>query len=349
MSNECLGVGLIGAGPVVQAIHLPALARIPDLFEVRNIMDVDPAVVSPVAARAGATASSSVDELLADPTVEVVAICSPPRFHTDQAIAAMRAGKRAVLCEKPLATTSEDAERIAEVSRETGVPLIVGAMHLFDPSWAAARSSWGDLAESATLIRSRILLPPNSRFEDFATEVVDRPPSTHTDRTDPATRAALIEGGILGLAIHNLPLVRSFLPDGCRPTVTSARLLEPWGYLVTLDAGDRAVQLLGMISDRWRADWTFEVHGPDRTISARFPPSYVQAGSATTTIRRTGGRSTTFGPYDSNGYEHEWRTLHALALGRDVGAPTLTELLQDLELAAGIASAAAAHLTEVTA
>ena len=111
-ADRPLGVGILGAGPVTQAIHLPALARLQDILEVRHIMDVDPAVASSVAARVGASASTSMEALLADPAVDVVAICSPHQFHAAQVIAACRAGKKAVLCEKPFAMNAEEAAGI---------------------------------------------------------------------------------------------------------------------------------------------------------------------------------------------------------------------------------------------
>lgn len=69
-----LGVGILGAGPVTQAIHLPSLARLTDILQVRHIMDVDPAVAESVAGRVGARFSTSMEELLADPDVDIVAI-----------------------------------------------------------------------------------------------------------------------------------------------------------------------------------------------------------------------------------------------------------------------------------
>ena len=47
-----LGVGILGAGPATQAIHLPTLARHPDLFRVITVMDIDAAVAGSVAASA---------------------------------------------------------------------------------------------------------------------------------------------------------------------------------------------------------------------------------------------------------------------------------------------------------
>src|SRR5829696_5750386 len=118
-----LRVGFLGAGPATQAIHLPTLARLQGLLEVVHVTDVGADVARSVAARVGARHSTSMEELLGDKDVEVVAICSPHRFHAEQVIAACRAGVRGVLCEKPFATTAEEATQIAQVSAETGVPI----------------------------------------------------------------------------------------------------------------------------------------------------------------------------------------------------------------------------------
>src|SRR4030081_430566 len=107
-----LGVGFLGAGPVTQAIHLPVLSTFGDRLQVRHIMDVDLSVASEVARRAGARATTDTQAVLNDPDVDIVAICSPPQFHAEQVVAACQAAKRAILCEKPLATSGEEAHRI---------------------------------------------------------------------------------------------------------------------------------------------------------------------------------------------------------------------------------------------
>jgi myo-inositol 2-dehydrogenase/D-chiro-inositol 1-dehydrogenase len=143
-----LGVGILGAGPVTQAIHLSTLA---DRLQVVHVMDVDERVAATVADRTGARATTKMEQLLDDPTVDVVAICSPHQFHADQVAAAADAGKRGILCEKPLATTVEQAQRIADLSKSSGIPVVVGAMHAYDPAWAAVQRHWGTLPESTSL------------------------------------------------------------------------------------------------------------------------------------------------------------------------------------------------------
>src|SRR5690348_14645928 len=106
MVAERLGVGFVGAGPVTQAIHLPTLARLTELFQVTHVTDISKDVAATVAARVGARWSTSIEELLGDPLVDVVAVCGPHQFHAAQVIAACRAGKKAVLCEKPFAMSA---------------------------------------------------------------------------------------------------------------------------------------------------------------------------------------------------------------------------------------------------
>ena len=112
--SKPLGVGIIGAGPVTQAIHLPTLASLGDRLQVVHIMEVNAEVGALVASRTGARSTTSVQTLLEDPEVDVVAICSPGQFHAEQVEAATAAGKRAILCEKPLATTVEETQLIAD-------------------------------------------------------------------------------------------------------------------------------------------------------------------------------------------------------------------------------------------
>ena len=338
MTASTLGVGILGAGPVTQAIHLPTLARLRDVFHVARIMDVDADIAASVAARVGADWTTDVDELLADENVQIVVVCSPNQFHARQVIAACRAGKKAVLCEKPFAVSKSEAEEIAAVSEETRVPIIVGAMHTFDPGWLAAKDNWNDLVETAHTIRYSIVLPPNARFEDFATEVITRPVWPQRDRTDPDVAAGMIHGGIMGLAIHDLPLVRAFCPDFTDLEVLSSQVLSPSGYLVNLRVGDRNVQVHGVNTNSWRPEWVFEAIADDASLRIDFPPSYVQAGSATAVLRR-GGSSEVYGPYPQNGYEGEWRYLAALARG--TAEPLdVTTLINDLTFAVEVAETA---------
>ncbi len=342
MTSTPLGVGILGAGPVVQAIHLPTLARLGDRFRVVNIMDVNVDVATAVAARAGAVPSTSTEELLADPAVEVVAICSPGQFHAGQVIAAMRAGKKAVLCEKPLATSRAEAEEIAAVSAETGVPVIVGAMHAFDPGWLAAREHAEELLRTAHTIRSTMLIPSNERFEDWATEVTGRVPMTRPEgEPDAGALAAMINGAVLGLAIHDLPLIRAAIDGAESVRVVAAELLQPFGYSIAVLADDRLIHLDAGLHAQWQPVWKLEFAGEPGEANLEFTPSYVHAGSATAVVTRADGHREQYGPFEHNGYEGEWIVLHDLVHGRSDAAPSVASLIDDLTFAVDIADGAA--------
>lgn len=73
-------------------------------------------------------------ELLADPEIELIDICTPTPVHAAQTIAALKAGKH-VLCEKPLARTSADARKILATAAKAKTFLMPAMCMRFWPGW----------------------------------------------------------------------------------------------------------------------------------------------------------------------------------------------------------------------
>ncbi len=84
-----------------------------------------PAPTRAFAEEFGATlATTDLDELLADPRIEAVIVCSPTDLHAEQTERALRAGKH-VLCEIPLATSLAETDRLIDLAERTGLRLMV--------------------------------------------------------------------------------------------------------------------------------------------------------------------------------------------------------------------------------
>jgi len=321
-----IGVGFLGAGPATQAIHVPTLSTFGDRFKIVKVMDLDGSLARTIADRVGATATTNADELLNDPAVDVVAVNSPNAFHVDQVIAACAAGKRAILCEKPLALTTDDAARIATASATSEVPIVVGTMHAYDPAVVAAFDAWAEVGEQAHFTRSSIYLPRNRVFASAASNIrvppEVTPPSPHPG--EPTIRDV-----ILGLAIHAVPLVRRLLPTF--DDVAIGRYLRPVGYFVTARSGPWTAQMIGLMPTQWRPVWTLQAVSDQHELTISFPPSYVLAGSASAEL--SGPDGTRRWRFATNGYQAEWSEIEAI-VGR--GAPprfTMTNAVDDLAYA----------------
>lgn len=130
--------GILSTASIARQKVIPGIQQA-DRCRVVAIASRDAARASEVAHQAGIpTAHSSYEALLADPDVDAVYIPLPNHLHAEWTIAAARAGKH-VLCEKPLALTSADAEGMVEVCDAQGVRLMEAFMYRLHPSWMAVR------------------------------------------------------------------------------------------------------------------------------------------------------------------------------------------------------------------
>lgn len=334
MHNRASGVGFLGGGPATQAIHIPVLATLPDRFNVVSIVSPDPRVAAEVARRCGAKASTREQDVMDDPAVEIVAICSPNAVHARQVIAACEAGKKLVFCEKPLAVTRAEADEIGRVARASGTPIVVGAMHAYDPAYRAAQAIWAEAEEQADFIQATIFLPNNDVFVNQATDLLpsSRAQGSGLPAYDPGLRLRFMEALILGLAIHDVPLLRDFYPSV--GTVLSSRFIPPFGYSIAMAWRDAQAELLAYLPGTWPADWRLRVMGRRHELTASFPPSYVLAGSAEVAFSRAQG--TMIFEERLSGYEVMWSHIGDVVRGEAVPRIGLETLLDDFSFAMDI-------------
>jgi predicted dehydrogenase len=107
------------------------LARRSDKLRVVRVVDVDPNAAG-FARERDIRFGTTLEEALADEQVQGVVLCTPHSHHTEQIVAAARAGKH-VFCEKPLSMTRADVLRAVAAVEQAGVTLAVGHEKRFEP------------------------------------------------------------------------------------------------------------------------------------------------------------------------------------------------------------------------
>ena len=130
--------GVIGAGGIAYRRTIPEGIVPAGNAELVAVMEVIPDRLKMIADKFAVRAYATVEDLLADSDVEAVYIASPAHLHAEQFIKCAEAGKH-ILCEKPLAHTLKETERIVEAAARTGVKATEGYMMKFHPLHEHAR------------------------------------------------------------------------------------------------------------------------------------------------------------------------------------------------------------------
>jgi predicted dehydrogenase len=121
-----LKVGVIGVGGIAKT-HFPGWRESPHA-EVVALSDVVPETLNRVADQEGVSRRyEKPEDLIADPEIDIVDICTPNRYHAPLAVHALTAGKH-VLCEKPLAPTPDEIRQMI-VARDRSGKLLMTAQH----------------------------------------------------------------------------------------------------------------------------------------------------------------------------------------------------------------------------
>jgi predicted dehydrogenase len=162
-----LKVGLIGLGGIANT-HVPGWQASP-YAEVVAGSDIRPEVFDTWKQKYGISRFyENFNDLIADPELDIIDICSPNMFHTEQAVAALNAGKH-VICEKPLAPTPADIRKMIEARDRSGKLLMTAQHFRFRGISQAAKAEidngvLGDVYHARAWMLRRCLLPNRDTF-----------------------------------------------------------------------------------------------------------------------------------------------------------------------------------------
>ncbi len=201
--SKKLHVGIIGAGRIGK-VHAETMAfRLPAAVPMA-ITDLNRAAAEDVAARCGiAKVTQTSDEILADPAIEAVLICSSTSTHADLVIQAAEAGKH-IFCEKPLDHSLAKIDRALDAVAKAGVKLQIGFNRRFDANFARVRRA-------------------------IASGEIGTPHLMHIISRDPAPPPASyvkVSGGIfLDMTIHDFDMARFLVGDEVEEVYTAAGVM----------------------------------------------------------------------------------------------------------------------------
>lgn len=246
-------IGVIGLGRI-GAFHTETLSGLPGIDGL-VITDERADVTASVAAKHGARAVGSVEELLASGVDGVVVAAATPA-HAELTLASVQRGIP-TFCEKPIASTAAESARVAEIISRSGVPVQVGYQRRFDAAFAAAKSA----VDAGTL------------------GVLHTVRSTTMDPAPPPMDYIRGSGGIFrDCAVHDFDIIRWITGQNAvevyaTGTVQGDPLFAEYGdvdsaaVVVRFDGG-----ALGVVSNaRYNArgyDCRLEVHGFEDSIAA---------------------------------------------------------------------------------
>jgi predicted dehydrogenase len=253
--RDAIGVGVLGYGWITRA-HAHALHTLNHLEPLpRRVRLVSLAGRRPEPLEAAARElgferwTTSWEELVDDPEVDVVANLNAVEGHTEPSLAALAAGKP-VLCEKPLGATLDEARALRDAAEEAGVANAVGFNYRYVPAVALAKETV-DAGRLGELRHYRALY-----LQDY--QVAGGQP-----------RSSGGAGAVLDY-VHLVDLLRFLVGEPQAVTARTASFVSDVddAYAAILELGDGAIATLeaSRVASGWKGRHRVELNGSDGSI-----------------------------------------------------------------------------------
>jgi len=211
---------------IAQAMHLPHLNELSDRFDVVALAEPSATVRDALCARFHIAQGFADWRALLDETgLDAVLIASPAGTHVEITLAALELGLH-VFCEKPLAITLADIDRIAGASARAGRVVQVGYMKRYDPAFRRALEEMPDSADELRYVSIVVndpewvpyFLPGDIvRGADVPPEVIEATRRAESEQVEAAVGRGDAEAcfafsdGYLGSLVHHVNIVNGFL------------------------------------------------------------------------------------------------------------------------------------------
>ena len=219
-------IGVVGGGMIAQAMHLPHLNELHEQFAVTALAEPSRTVREALVARFGIPhAHQDWRAMLDAAPLDAVLVASPAATHVEVTVAALEQGLH-VFCEKPLAITLADIDRIVAARDRAGRVVQVGYMKRHDPAFRRALEEMPESADRLRYVNILVndpewvpyFLPGDIvRGADVPVELIEATRRAESEqveeavgRGDPAATFAFSDG-YLGSLVHHVNIVNGFL------------------------------------------------------------------------------------------------------------------------------------------
>lgn len=208
-----LRVALCGAGNFAKGMHLPNLQRLSNKYVLSAVQSRTGSNAQAIAAKYGAKYSTTdYEQIISDPNIDMVMICTPQNIHVDMVVQGLRAGK-AVFVEKPMAITPEETDLVISAAKETGNPFLTGFNRRF--------------SKYAQVIKKRIVERKNPLLISYRMNAGFIPP-------DGWVQGPIGGGRIIGEGCHILDLF-TFFTDSRAESISVTQISPRTEYILRTD------------------------------------------------------------------------------------------------------------------
>jgi predicted dehydrogenase len=290
-------IGVVGCGAIAQVHHLPNLAALPGLFEVKAVCDISPGLAE-YAARVFHVPQHVTDyrDLLAA-DIDAVLLCqSDPK--TEAAIATFEAGKH-LFIEKPMCFSLGEADAIIAAQKRSGKVGQAGYMKVYDPAYELAHREVAAM-DNIRFVQVNHLHPNNDlhtrqfelkRFDDIPAAAIEKIRAARLAARQEAIGdvPAHVERAFFLLAgsmIHDLYGLREML--GSPAEIVNVEIWQEGRavtFVLAYPNGARCVASWVDLPDLWDFKETLEVYGDDKRVIVSYPTGFARGILSTVTVQ----------------------------------------------------------------
>lgn len=223
-TTKRLRVGLIGAGTIAFSAHLPAYRKLRDLIELVAVADVRVENAERAAREYGAESHyGDYREMLAREKLDFVDICTPEFLHAEQVEDTAAAGVH-IICEKPMAASIAEADRMIAASERAGIRLMIAHSRRFTGRYRQIRAAVdrGDIGEVRYFRENE--RRPRAMYDGLGLGTGYWNPEAGRPWL---TMAQYSQGAALTNAVHETDLARWFVGQQPVSIYAEARITEP--------------------------------------------------------------------------------------------------------------------------